>query len=166
MQDGATLSDQQWRANIEALLDEWNPAPRPQFRPGLAVPLHDGAVRVVLCAGPYFALERWAVAAADTARIAVDTATVLSNVGAPLRLHARDDATDGPKDHNEKLGQARTVLLPAAMGSVDIEGPADVLAGYRPDLETDIRVPLHAAGHSNAAIAALGEGIDDSVHHL
>lgn len=32
MQDGATLSDQQWRANIEALLDEWNPAPRPQFR--------------------------------------------------------------------------------------------------------------------------------------
>ncbi|MBB3053062.1 hypothetical protein FHS23_004105 [Prauserella isguenensis] len=120
----------------------------------------------MLCAGPYFALERWAIAAANTARIAVDTATVLSNVGAPARLHACDDATDSPNDHKQTLGRARTVLLPAAMGSVDIEGPADVLAGYRPDLKTDIRVPLHAAGHSSAAIAALGEGIDDSVHHL
>ena len=79
----------------------------------------------------------------------------------------RDDLPPGRVGETWEISDvARTVLLPAAMGSVDIEGPADVLAGYRPDLKTDIRVPLHAAGHSSAAIAALGEGVDDSVHHL
>jgi mannose-6-phosphate isomerase len=50
------------------------------------------------------------------------------------------------------------VLLPAALGSVRVEGPADVLAGYHPDLERDVRAPLLAAGHGAPAIAALGGG--------
>jgi len=150
MEDGSALSDEEQRANIEALLAEWDPAPRPEFRPGLAVGVDDGVTRVVLCAGPYFALERWRVS--GTARLGVDTATVLSNVGAPVRLHTGD--------HEETLGAARTVLLPAAVGEVVIDGPADVLTGYLPDLERDVREPLLAAGHGQAPIAALGEGLD------
>ncbi|MDQ1047196.1 hypothetical protein [Streptomyces sp. V4I2] len=57
----------------------------------------------------------------------------------------------------ERLGCARSLLLPAALGRVRIQGPADVLLGYLPDLEQDIRTPLLAAGHGAAAVAALGE---------
>ena len=39
------------------------------------------------------------------------------------------------------------MLLPAALGWVEIDGPADVLTGYLPDLERDVRAPLLAAGH-------------------
>ncbi|MET9762596.1 hypothetical protein ABZ016_26680, partial [Streptomyces sp. NPDC006372] len=55
--------------------------------------------------------------------------------------------------------RARTLLLPAALGEIHIQGPADVLIGYVPDLDRDIRAPLLAAGHGPAAIAALGEGL-------
>ncbi|MGW2461922.1 hypothetical protein ACWC2M_23250 [Streptomyces sp. NPDC001761] len=58
-----------------------------------------------------------------------------------------------------RLGRARTLLLPAALGQVRVSGPADVLFGYVPDLEVDIRAPLAAAGHGPAVIAALGEGL-------
>ncbi|WP_281248751.1 hypothetical protein [Pseudonocardia ammonioxydans] len=44
---------------------------------------------------------------------------------------------------------------------MEIDGPADVLLGYRPDLETDIRSPLRTAGHGAAAIAALGDGLGE-----
>jgi mannose-6-phosphate isomerase len=114
------------------------------------VDLEDGVNRTVLTAGPYFALERWRVA--GTARLTVGTATVLSNVGAPVRLR-----TPG---HEEVLGRARTVLLPAALGWVEIDGPADVLTGYLPDLEHDVRAPLLAAGYGAGAIAALGAGLE------
>jgi mannose-6-phosphate isomerase len=55
------------------------------------------------------------------------------------------------------LGRAETLLLPAACGRVEIEGPADVLMGYLPDLERDVRGPLTAAGYAPGVIAALGE---------
>ncbi|MGW3466405.1 mannose-6-phosphate isomerase, partial [Streptomyces olivaceoviridis] len=59
MEDGAPLAEREREANIERLLDEWRPEPRPRFQPGLSVPVDDSVVRTVLCAGPYFALERW-----------------------------------------------------------------------------------------------------------
>ncbi|PVY97316.1 class I mannose-6-phosphate isomerase [Actinomycetospora cinnamomea] len=149
MEDGSSIPRDEQEANIEALLAEWDPAPRPEFRPGLVVDVDDGVSRVVLTAGPYFALERWRVS--RSARLGVDTATVLSNVGAPTTLRVGD--------HAEVLGRARTVLLPAAVGEVELDGPADVLAGYLPDLEADVRRPLLAAGHGAAVIAALGEGL-------
>ncbi|MER6694334.1 hypothetical protein [Streptomyces minutiscleroticus] len=53
-------------------------------------------------------------------------------------------------------GPARTLPLPAALGGVRIEGPADVLLERPPDLEQDVRGPLLAAGHGPAATAAPG----------
>jgi mannose-6-phosphate isomerase len=54
------------------------------------------------------------------------------------------------------LGAAETLLLPAALGEIQLAGPADVLFGYVPDLEQDIRAPLRAAGYSPQAFAVLG----------
>ncbi|MGV9759047.1 class I mannose-6-phosphate isomerase [Streptomyces tricolor] len=151
MEDGAPLGERERAANIERLLAEWRPEPRPEFQPGLSVPVADSVVRTVLCAGPYFALERWT--AGRSARIARTFATVqvLSNAGAPVTV------TSG--DWTGRLDRARTLLLPAALGEVRVAGPADVLFGYVPDLEADIRAPLTAAGHGPAALAALGEGL-------
>lgn len=58
-----------------------------------------------------------------------------------------------------QLGCAKSLLLPVALGQIDIEGPADVLIGYLPDLERDIRAPLVAAGYRLDLIAGLGQGL-------
>jgi hypothetical protein len=63
-----------------------------------------------------------------------------------------------PTNSSDAAGAARA---PAALGRVRIQGPADVLLGYLPDLEQDIRTILLAAGHGAAAVAALGEGLTD-----
>jgi mannose-6-phosphate isomerase len=150
MEDGSPVPPAEQRANVEALLAQWDPAPRPEFRPGLAVDVDDGVSRVVLTAGPYFALDRWRVA--RRAAIGVRTATVLTNVGAPVCLRVGE--------HAESLGRGRSVLLPAALESVTVDGPADLLAGHRPDLEHDVWAPLLAAGHGAGAIGRLGPGPD------
>jgi mannose-6-phosphate isomerase len=152
MSDGSRLPEDRWHANVEALLDEWDPEPRPEFRPGLATNPADGVTCTVLTAGPHFALERWQVGTTAPLQRAVDTAVVLSNVGDPVRVTV--------PGHTEVLGRARTVLLPAAVGSVEITGPGDLVAGYLPDLDHDVRAPLLAAGHGPAAVATLGEGLD------
>jgi mannose-6-phosphate isomerase len=151
MEDGAALDDDQWHTNIDALLDQWKPEPRPDFVPGLRLPVHEDAQRVILCAGPYFALERWQVTAGAVLEHPFSTALLVSNAGAPVRVAC------GP--YSETLGRAETLLLPAALGRVRVRGPADVLVGYLPDLDADIRSPLTAAGYGAAAIAALGEGL-------
>jgi mannose-6-phosphate isomerase len=149
MEDGSTLPDEQWRSNIEALLEDLRPEPRPDFQPGLRIGVDDGVERVFLCAGPYFALERWRAGNAAPLRHAFETAVILSNVGAPVSVNAGGSS--------QWLGRAETLLLPAACGQVEIEGPADVLMGYLPDLERDVRGPLTAAGYAPGVIAALGE---------
>ncbi|MET8772947.1 class I mannose-6-phosphate isomerase [Streptomyces sp. NPDC004658] len=151
MEDGAPLDERERKENIERLLDEWRPEPRPAFQPGLSVPAGDTVVRTVLCAGPYFALERWTAGAGARISRSFATAQVLSNAGAPVTVAC--DGWTGPLD------RARTLLLPAALGEVRVTGPADVLFGYVPDLEADVRAPLTAAGHGPTAIAALGEGL-------
>ncbi|MBZ4018999.1 class I mannose-6-phosphate isomerase [Streptomyces purpurogeneiscleroticus] len=154
MEDGSPLDEAEWRANIEALLDEWRPEPRPEFHPGLRLPSPGGTEGRMLCAGPYFALERWRTRAAGASAPLVrslDTAVVLSNAGPAV--------TVAYGAGSEPLGRAETLLLPAALGRVEIHGPADVLLGYLPALDRDVRAPLRAAGHDAAAIAALGEGL-------
>ena len=37
--------------------------------------------------------------------------------------------------------------MPAALGRVEVRGSADVLTGYLPDPERDVRAPLAAAGY-------------------
>ncbi|MGW4600941.1 class I mannose-6-phosphate isomerase [Streptomyces sp. NPDC004457] len=151
MEDGAPLAEEEREANIGRLLAEWRPEPRPRFQPGLSVPVDDSVERTVLCAGPYFALERWTAGGTAPVVRTFATAQVLSNAGAPVTVTC--DGWTG------RLGRARTLLLPAALGQVRVSGPADVLFGYVPDLEVDIRAPLAAAGHGPAVIAALGEGL-------
>ncbi|MFF6878234.1 hypothetical protein ACFY9S_23400 [Streptomyces sp. NPDC012474] len=46
----------------------------------------------------------------------------------------------GPACWTGLLDRART-LLPAVLGEIRIQGPADVLIGYAPDPEHDIRAP-------------------------
>ncbi|MFC6879112.1 MULTISPECIES: class I mannose-6-phosphate isomerase [Actinomadura] len=149
MEDGSRLDDEDWHHNIDMLLAEWKPGFRPDFQPGLRIGVEDDVERVVCCAGPFFALERWRAAAGATIRLPLPTARVLSNVGATVRV--------GVPGWSEPLDPARTLLLPAALGEARITGPADVLVGYLPDLERDIRAPLADAGHGPAAVAALGE---------
>ncbi|MGW0609395.1 type I phosphomannose isomerase catalytic subunit [Streptomyces sp. NPDC002788] len=152
MEDGSPVPDPEWHANLGRLLDEWRPDPRPAFHPGLSIREDDGPERTVLCAGPHFALERRTSGAATPLVHRFSTARILTNAGAPVSV------TAGP--WTGRLDRARTLLLPAALGEVRIQGPADVLIGYVPDLDRDIRAPLLAAGHGPAAIAALGEGLD------
>ncbi|MEG8278898.1 type I phosphomannose isomerase catalytic subunit [Streptomyces sp. AHA2] len=152
MEDGSPVPDDEWHDNLGRLLDEWRPGPRPEFHPGLSVPVADGVVRTVLCAGPYFALERWSAAAATPLVHRFSTVRILTNAGAPVTVTAGS--------FTGTLERARTLLLPAALEEVRIEGPADVLLGHVPDLERDIRAPLLAAGHGTAAVAALGEGLE------
>lgn len=159
MEDGSPLTEEEWRANIEALLDEWKPEPRPEFHPGLRLPSPDGVEGRMLCAGPYFALERWRTGAGDADSAgstgsapaplvrSFDTATVLSNVGPPVTV-VYDTGS-------EPLGRAKTLLLPAALGRVEIHGPADVLFGYLPDLDRDVRARLRASGTEHANTGAV-----------
>ncbi|MDN0199812.1 type I phosphomannose isomerase catalytic subunit [Streptomyces sp. S.PNR 29] len=151
MEDGSPVDEEERHANIARLLDEWRPEPRPEFRPGLSIAVDDGVERTVLCAGPYFALERWTAGTAAPLVHTFSTALILSNAGAPVTV------TSG--GWSGRLDRARTLLLPAVLGDLRIQGPADVLIGYVPDLEHDVRAPLLAAGHGPAAIAALGEGL-------
>ena len=152
MEDGSRLERSEWEANIGKLLEEWRPEPQPCFRPPLLLSQGDGMSRQVCCAGPYFALERWGVARGAVFSHNFGHAIILSNAGAPATV--RSDSWSG------QLGRAESLLLPAALGTVEIEGPADLLAGYLPDLEQDIRRPLLAAGYAPHLIAALGEGLD------
>jgi mannose-6-phosphate isomerase len=149
MEDGSRLDDAEWHHNLDMLIAEWKPGPRPDFQPGLHIAIADGIEKTCCTAGPYFALERWRAASGATIELPLPTAKILTNVGAPVRLTA-----GGPP---ATLEPARTLLLPAALREAQITGPADVLVGYLPHLETDIRAPLTAAGYGPQAIRALGD---------
>ncbi|ADH67211.1 class I mannose-6-phosphate isomerase [Nocardiopsis dassonvillei] len=151
MEDGSPVPDERWRANLEALMAQVRPEHRPDFHPGLRIGVGDGVERVFCCAGPHFALERWHAGTAEPLRHTFATAQVLTNVGAPVRVRCGD--------WRGELGRARTLLLPAALGEVEIAGPADVLFGYLPDLDRDVVAPLAAAGYPREAVAFLGEGL-------
>ena len=45
------------------------------------------------------------------------------------------------------------------LGRVQIQGQVDVLIGYLPDLERDVREPLAAAGYAPEVTVALGDGL-------
>jgi mannose-6-phosphate isomerase class I len=151
MVDGSPIADEQWQANLGMLMKEVKLEPRPDFGPGLKIEVADGVERVFCCAGPYFALERWRVGGFASLRHGFGTAQILSNAGAPVEVAA--------PGWRGRLDRAETLLLPAALGLVEIDGPADVLLGYLPDLERDVRAPLAGAGYGPQVIAALGEGL-------
>lgn len=151
MRDGGYLDQEEWHDNLEMLIEQIKLDSRPCFNPGLRISAGQDVERLICCASPYYALERWSVGTVASARSAVETALIVTNVGRPALVKS-----DG---WSEVLGQGETLLLPACLNDVEVAGPADVLIGYLPDLERDIVAPLSAAGYSRELIASLGEGI-------
>ena len=150
---GNRLSDEQWRANIDATLAELKTDFLPRPHAGLDKPTPEPGNRITVgCAGPYFALERWRLTAPHLDPAHPWRCLTLSNVGEPVTI-----AWSGGE---ETLGRAESMLLPAAIGDVTVSPAgteADLIACYLPDLQRDIVAPLRAAGHSDEAIRALGE---------
>ncbi|WP_424137818.1 hypothetical protein [Roseomonas chloroacetimidivorans] len=110
-----------------------------------------GVGRFFLRAGPFFAMEHWGAAGGAEIRHRFDDATILSNIGGPVTLRAGG--------WTEQLGRAESRLLPAALDEITIQGPADVLFSYVPELTRDLRAPLVAAGYRPELIAGLGDGL-------
>lgn len=148
---GNRLDEEQWNANIEATLDELKTNFMPRPNPGLT--LEGGANRRVLCcAGPHFALERWTLGEAYAVPSRPDRSLTLSNVGEGELEIEYEGGT-------ERLGRAESCILPAAMGEArvvpDVE--AGLVACYVPDVEVDVVGPLREAGYSEEEIRGLGE---------
>jgi mannose-6-phosphate isomerase len=150
---GNRLSDEQWRANIDATLAELKRDFLPKPHAGLDKPTDGPGNRITVGgAGPYFAIERWRLTAPHLDPAHPWRFLTLSNVGEPVVV-----GWDGGE---ETLGRAESLLLPAAIGDVTVAptgAAADLIACYLPDLPRDIVGPLKAAGHSDEAIHALGE---------
>lgn len=147
--DGTARDTEAWHRKIDALIEELEPDPRPVPHAGLRIDAGSDNDRVFCCAGPHFALERWRVGATRPLRHDFETALILSNAGEPVIV------TSG--GWTGVLRRAETLLLPAVLGSVEVTGPGDVLAGYLPDLEADVIQPLTQAGYAPGLIATLGE---------
>ncbi|MGC4935292.1 class I mannose-6-phosphate isomerase [Gordonia sp. DT30] len=148
MEDGSPVADDEFSANLDMLMQEAQLNSRPDFVPGLALPCGEAVGRVFLCAGPYFALERWRVGTSGPLLRAFATAQILTNLGSPITVRSGR--------RSEELGRAQTLLLPAVCGEVEIRGPADVLFGYLPDLDRDVVGPLADAGYPSHLIETLG----------
>ena len=148
---GNRLDEEEWDANIEATLDELKRDYLPHPNPGLV--LEDGANRRVLCcAGPHFALERWTLTEPLTEPSHPERCLTISNVGEGVFIEYEGGT--------ETLGSGESCVLPAAVGEVRVtpeSSEASLIACYVPDLERDVVAPLREAGYSDEEIRALGE---------
>jgi mannose-6-phosphate isomerase len=147
---GNRLSEEEWDANINATLDELKRDYLPRPNPGLVV--QDGPNRrVMCCAGPHFALERWTLTGPYTEPAHPERCLTLSNVGDPVRIEYGGGT--------ERLERAESCILPAAIGEVSLipEGESSLISCYVPDLERDVISPLRASGYSDEEIRGLGE---------
>jgi mannose-6-phosphate isomerase len=150
---GNRLNEEEWDANIEATLDELKTDYLPRPNPGLVLE-GDANRRVLCCAGPHLALERWTLTETHTEPWHPRRFLTLSNVGeGPVELEYEGGF--------ETLGRAESCVLPAAIGEVSVipsrSGEAGLVACYVPDLERDVVGPLREAGYSDEEIRALGE---------
>ena len=148
---GNRLSEDEWDANIRATLDELKTNFLPRPNPGLALEESPNR-RVVCCAGPHFALERWTLTQPHTEPSHPERFVTLSNVGDA-------DVEIEYSGGSETLGRAESCILPAAIGEVWVVpgGEASVVACYVPDLGRDVVEPLREAGYSDEEIRRLGE---------
>jgi mannose-6-phosphate isomerase len=148
---GEPLDEETWDANINAALDELKTDYLPRPNPGLI--LEDGPNRrVVCCAGPHFALERWTLREMRVEPSNPERCITLSNVGGPVRLEYPGGT--------ETLVGAESCILPASMGEARVVpdgGEASLVVCYVPDLERDVVARLREAGYSDEDIRALGE---------
>ena len=126
MEDGSPVPDDERAANVDALLREARLGERPSVRDGAGPADEDGVRRVVCCESAYFVLHRWRSGAPVTVAREFATAQVLTNVG-QQEVAVRAGGWSGT------LGRASTLLLPAALGRVELEGALDVLWGHLPE---------------------------------
>jgi mannose-6-phosphate isomerase len=148
---GNRLGEGEWDANIEATLDELKTDFMPRPNPGLALE-GDANRRVLCCAGPHFALERWNLKGPHTEPAHPRRFVTLSNVGESGVEVEYEGGT-------ERLGRAESCILPAAIGEARVvpDGEASVVACYVPDPKEDVVGPLREAGHTDEEIRSLGE---------
>jgi mannose-6-phosphate isomerase len=149
---GNRLNEEEWNANIEATLNELKTDYLPRPNPGLVLE-DDANRRLMCCAGPHFALERWTLSETQSVPSHPRRFLTLSNVGAGTVELEYADAS-------ETLGRAESCILPAAIGEVRVgsrTGEATLVACYVPDLERDVVGPLWEAGYSDDEIRTLGE---------
>ena len=150
---GNRLSEEEWDANIEATLDELKTDFLPRPNPGLDLE-NNANRRVLCCAGPHFALERWTLTEPYAEPAHQRRFFTLSNVGeGPVTLEYEGGT--------QTLGRAESRVMPAAIGEVrvvpDGTEEASLVACYVPDLELDVVGPLRDAGYSDEEIRTLGE---------
>lgn len=108
MEDGLRVEPKERERNIDALLEEIRPDPRPNFQPGLRLPVSNDIERTILCAGPYFALERWRVIrrgtiGSTTRQSSATSACRSPHAPAPGRMHS-----DEQKRCSSRLRSARS----------------------------------------------------------
>lgn len=117
--------------------------------PSLRIP-RDGHEEDFLVACKHFALLKWS---GFTAPARLETGgrfhVVTAVAGAAVLRDAQGEATP--------IARGETLLVPACHAEVTLEASpdAELLVSFVPDLERDIRAPLRAAGHADAAIEAL-----------
>jgi len=150
MEDGSEVPPQEREKNIDALLAELRPELTLTPQPGLTLEESSQITRLMCCAGPYFALERWRFSAGYD--YSFNRARIISNLGEPLQITAAGESWT--------LEKAETLLLPAALGSVTFNGPGEILVGYVPDLDSEVNRPLRERGYDDATIARLGDVTD------
>ncbi len=148
---GNSLDEATWKHNINEALDELKTDYLPHPNPGLVLEENGSNSRVLCCAGPHFAMERWTFSEPYTMP-RPERFMMLSNVGEGA---VRIEYEGG----EESLDRAESCVLPAAMGEVRLspEGEASLIACYVPNLERDVVSPLREAGYTDEEIRSLGE---------
>lgn len=145
--------DQQGRPR-QLHVEEALAALRPDRHARRTRPLELDGDRTVLTACRYFLLERWSVqGSARRERPAGQTFHVLSCIQGQARV------SGGSAMVEVRAGQ--TVVLPARVDEVTIEGTATFLASSVPDLARDVVAPLLARGYDAEAIAQLAGDTHD-----
>ena len=121
---GSPADDPGRRAAVDAVVRATRWPAQATVRGALAAPDEDGVRRLVCCDGPSVGLQRWRSARPVTVLHRFSSVQVLSNLGDPVRV--RTSTWDG------ELGRARSLVLPAALGRVHLQGRLDLLIGHLP----------------------------------
>jgi len=133
---------------------------RPERHAIVTEPLPRDDWREVLAACRYFTLERWRIAGAQPlAGTDGSTFRLLSCIDGSLQILIGQMTT-------VTLALGQTMLLPADMPDIVLQGSATLLCSYIADLADDIARPLLAAGHARESITLLGGATGDMVEAL
>jgi mannose-6-phosphate isomerase len=121
---------------------------RPDLRADRVAPLHIDHGRTMLAACRYFALEQWEL---SNQPVTVD----FDQQCFRLLSVIHGSATARWDDQSVHLPIGQSVLIPAAMSTLELTGSALLLVSYVPDLEVDVIQPLLQAGHQPEDIRRL-----------